>query len=344
MRQLLYPLAIVYGLVVSFRNFLYDRRLLSIYESPIPIISVGNITAGGNAKTPLALAIAAELKRRGRTPVILSRGYKGRKAGPVIVAPTDTFEDVGDEPLLMAAETDVVVSRDRVAGAKFIEGLNKFDVIILDDGFQHRRLAREIDIVSIDVGSPDAQEKFVRGELLPLGRFREPRNSSLARSHLIILAERGISKGRDPSKEFCATLPKEKALYRSSVVPGGAVSVSGEVLHPPAPVIAFCAIANPTPFFETLRSFGLTPVKERSFPDHHVFTKDEIESLRNAEGGFDERELPLVCTVKDAVKLRNRDISKLFLFTIDTTINPREEFFVNIINGISKKSVLSPNE
>lgn len=328
MQQLLLKiLSHLYGLIVRARNWLYDRGIIPAYRSRIPVISVGNLSVGGNGKTPLVLYLAEELQARGFRPVLLSRGYGGKLRGPYRVKTDDDPRLIGDEPLLLAQRSGcpVVVARRRVRGAKFIEDNKLGTVIILDDGFQHRRLARCVDIVTTNVGTDEAVEDFLRGDLLPKGRFREQRALALARADVLIFNERSLQKGfRSLDERLFKVVPHTVKLYRSFLVVKQirrfSAEKGGEGL-PPGEIVAFCGLANPEGFFQTLEQLGFSVKATFPFGDHHHFTRNDIEKIRKDFPG-----VPLVCTAKDAVKLDPSWDSELFVTEADSLVQPRDAF------------------
>ena len=188
------PFSMLYGAAVSLRNACFDAGLLRSELVPCPIISVGNITVGGSGKTPFAAYVVSELVERARRPVILSRGYGGTIRGPHEVRPLDSVLDVGDEAIMQAKRlhpaVKTVIARDRVAGARYVVEENIGDVIVLDDGFQHRYLDRDIDVLLIDVTSQTTVDAILNNDLLPGGPIREPLSSALKRAHVIVLVRR----------------------------------------------------------------------------------------------------------------------------------------------------------
>jgi len=296
--------SVLYGGVVAARGALYDTGVLRAYTSKLPVISVGNVTAGGNGKTPLCLYLVEELRSRGMKPVILSRGYGGSEKGPYRVQLSDSPSRVGDEPLLMAqAEVaPVYIARSRARGARQIESDQAGDVIVLDDGFQHRALARNVDIVSIFAGAPEAVEAFVAGRLLPDGLFREPRDRALRRASMFVISERRVAESQEllsPLDErLLKILPAGISVYRAYFEAVGVRWLdSGEPLAPQT-IGAFAAIANPETFFDSLVRLGFAVSERQSFADHHALSEHEMRELCARNPG-----LPLVCTQKDAVKL-----------------------------------------
>lgn len=333
---LLAPLSSIYGLTSTIRNLLYDNALFGSYISSLPVISVGNITVGGSGKTPLCITIGELLTARGYRPIVLSRGYGGSEKGPYQVCKTDDPKRVGDEPALMAQEMSVVISRSRSRGAKFIEEHNLADIIILDDGFQHRALHRNLDIVSVDVGTPDAIEKFLKGALLPLGRFRERRGPALERADLIMLSERRIASEKSiPDKRLLALFSSKHKIFRSIVKPKGIFSlISGESVDLQK-VVAFCGIANPENFFLTLKSLGLEVAGQYPYRDHFPFRAETLQTLRNRHP-----EVPLICTSKDAVKLKAlppQDLENVFELKIETEIFPSDAFMTALLRGLQSR-------
>jgi tetraacyldisaccharide 4'-kinase len=159
----------VYSAAVKARNCLYDHGVLKTHRVGPVVVSVGNIEAGGTGKTPFTMALAEELLRRGRRVAIVTRGYRGKLRGPLLVGPEHSSRDVGDEALLMARLTGIPVikSPDRVKGALFARACLGSEIIVLDDGFQHRRLHRDLDIVLVS-------RDLAREKLLPAGHLREP--------------------------------------------------------------------------------------------------------------------------------------------------------------------------
>ena len=188
MRRFLIPFAYIFEIIIFIRNFLFDNRLLNISKINLPVISVGNITAGGTGKTPITLFLAEEAIKRGFKPAILSRGYGRVSRGYSIIHDglklRETVENAGDEPFLMANKlknVPIVVSKNRLEGANIIVNRFDSDLIILDDGFQHRRLHRDVDILLIN-----ALEKSSAYNMLPAGQLRENLKNIKRANHIII--------------------------------------------------------------------------------------------------------------------------------------------------------------
>lgn len=344
MQVVLRALASVYRGVTDVRGWLYDRRLLAVYRSAVPVVSVGNVTAGGNGKTPLCLALAEEMRRRGYSPAILSRGYGGRHRGPHRVQSSDSIHEVGDEAVLMAqAGFPVFVARKRVAGMQLIEQDPSINLVILDDGFQHRALARSLDIVSVFVGTQDIVDRFIEGRLLPAGMFRESRDRALRRAQIIVLSYRTVEQGaklRDIEPRIAALLPPSAAVFRSHLVPSDVLTLDSRQVVQPGRVCAIAAIANPEAFFNSLENMGFILTEKFSFPDHHIFSKAELEPIL---GKYSDQ--IFVCTLKDAVKLRGlpQEIKSRFaVLSVTAQIVPADAFFVQVERAIQGSRSVNP--
>jgi tetraacyldisaccharide 4'-kinase len=268
--------------LIQAREKLYNCGILPTLRLNHPVISVGNLTVGGTGKTPLVIALAEAFRERGFRPVILSRGY-GRTSRGVIVAGSN-WKEVGDEPFLMKqrlVNVPVVVGADRYQAGLAAEKNKLGDLFILDDGFQHRRLHRDVDIVTID------PVEWAAGEaLLPRGPWREPK-SAAARAHAACV--QSINGAAMPS----LPIPEFAVHYEVEGIYSGDARVEAESLRQSA-VVAFAGIAKPERFFSTLESIGIRPVRCVPFRDHHDYSKREIEGL----GGD-----ILITTEKDAVRL-----------------------------------------
>jgi tetraacyldisaccharide 4'-kinase len=271
-------LANLFGAAVRVRNSLYDRGAFAAKRLNAPVISVGNLSVGGSGKTPFVLLLGELLKGRGISFDVLSRGYGRKTRGVKVVDPGGLPDDFGDEPLLIARKlmASVVVGEDRFAAGREAERRFQSQVHLLDDGFQHRRLARDFDIVLVT--PEDARE-----QLLPRGRLREPL-TSLRRADAVVL-----TSGADP-QDFPLD-GKQVWRVRRGIVPKDV---------PPRPV-AFCGIARPQNFFLQLRKANVEVAAEAAFRDHHAYTDKDIRELlrlcaQSEAGGF-------ITTEKDAVNL-----------------------------------------
>ncbi len=271
-------LSAIYGGVVGARNALYDRQVLRSRRLQGPVISVGNLSAGGTGKTPFVILLGELLKARGVKFDVLSRGYGRRSKGVRLVDPSGLATEFGDEPLLIARtpQIAVIVGEDRYEAGRFAESKFGPQLHLLDDGFQHRALARDFDIVLVT--PQDAADR-----LLPAGRLREPLKS-LARADAVVLTS-GASADSFPIQQ--------KLVWR---VRRGIAPVN--VPHRP---VVFCGIARPQSFVLQLRAANIEPAAQAFYRDHHAYTEKDVRELlelkqRSEAGGF-------VTTEKDAVNL-----------------------------------------
>jgi tetraacyldisaccharide 4'-kinase len=331
----------VYDGITSARNFLYDTGVLAAYTSVIPIVSVGNVTVGGNGKTPLCLYLVDQLLSRGFKPVILSRGYGGRRKGPHRILDNDSAADVGDEPLLMARKSGipVYIARSRSSGARLIENDKAGDVIVLDDGFQHRRLERDVNIVSIFAGTERAVEEFSRGHLLPYGRFREDRERALARADLAVVSYRKVfpSEGDVPpiDERILKAVPRNITVFRAFYKSLGVFTLIDDAPLGVRSVRALSGIANPEGFYESLMAQGFTITGRHAYPDHYSFSEDEMLALIATYPG----EL-FVCTEKDAIKLSAMGEKVRAAFAqlkVSLSVMPSDAFMVSILRMIRRR-------
>jgi len=327
--------ASIYHLIATGRNLAYEKKWLKSYRSTLPVISVGNVTAGGNAKTPLCVYIVEKLQQMGRRPVVLSRGYGGSEKGPSLVTDISRADIVGDEPVLLFKRgIKIVVSRQRVAGAKFIEDQDIGDVIVLDDGFQHRKLNRDLDIVSMNSGPEVEPAKNLR--MLPLGLLREPFYAAMKRADALILSERRpASNTTSVLDEIKPGIPTHVKMFRSFVRTNGIVSVSGSESLEEKSAVAFCGIANPEGFFATLESSGIGLLARHSFPDHYKFTTADIQRMRGSNP-----QAALVCTEKDAVRLPADSREGVYYLKIETVLESEKEF-EQMLNTVLKLHPIS---
>jgi tetraacyldisaccharide 4'-kinase len=268
------PVSWIYGATVRWK-----AKRARPYRATATVICIGNLTAGGSGKTPIAIAVARALIERRSRVFVLTRGYGGKMHGPAVVDPAhDTFEETGDEALLLAGAAPVIVSRDRAAGARLADD-KRSDVIVMDDGHQNFALAKDLSVVVID-----AETAFGNGHILPAGPLRETVQDGLARADAVIL----VGDGDPDIKGFAGP------VLRARLVPVDAPGVAGQ------PVLAFAGIGRPEKFFATLRSLGANIVEERAYEDHDAYTAAEFARLRARAQALNAS---LVTTEKDFVRL-----------------------------------------
>ena len=284
--HLLQPVAGIYGAIARAR-----LRRAPAARASMPVICVGNFTAGGTGKTPIAIAIAQLLRHLGRTPVFLSRGYGGIRRGPHTVdANIDHAGTVGDEPLLLAASAPTVVARDRAAGAGYIRDHRLGDVIVMDDGLQNRSLAKTLTLAVVD-----SRRGLGNGRVLPAGPLRAPVDAQLAVTDAIVVTGRAAAAPDTPAELPAPLRHFDGPCLTAHVVPAADVDWLKQ-----APILAFAGIANPDRFFDLLTALGGDLRQRRTFRDHHMFATEELEQLI---ADADDAGLQLVTTDKDYVRL-----------------------------------------
>jgi tetraacyldisaccharide 4'-kinase len=301
-------LSLPYSLAVRTRNRLYARGWLRVHAASVPVISVGNLTVGGTGKTPLVAWLAQHLQSKGLRVAILTRGYKASGVGPARhPATAGDAHRRADEPAELAAMcpgAPVVINPDRVAGAAKAVRSHGARVLVLDDGFQHRRIARDLDIVTLDATLP-----FGYGRMLPAGLLREPAGS-LTRADAVVMT-RCDQVSNDELLRIegqIRGINNELLICRSIHAPA-AVRVADEELDLQElrgkNVFAFCGIGNPRAFLDTLEGLGCTLAGSRSFNDHHNYTD---RCLAQVHQQACERKADLLLTTqKDWTKIAHLD-------------------------------------
>jgi tetraacyldisaccharide 4'-kinase len=297
------PLTGLYGAATALRNTLFDRGVLSSRRLERPVVSVGNLSLGGAGKTPFVIALGELLKARGIRFDVLTRGY-GRKTRGVLIVETDgNAADFGDEPLLIARRlgVPVIVGESRYEAGRVAERKFQPQLHILDDGFQHRSLARDFDIVL-------TTESDFDDRLLPSGRLREPL-SSLQRADAIVLP-------RD--------LSAQEMVIKSSALQGKLIwQMNREIVMPAALLapIVFCGIARPQQFFAQVRAAGIAPAAEIEFRDHYAYDRSDIARLLAMRGNLGAG--GFLTTEKDAVNLGSlqADLKPFAVAALSLTLN-----------------------
>ncbi len=321
--SLLAPLAALYGGAVSVRLGAYRSGFLRVRKAARPVLSVGNIAAGGTGKTPFVRWLARELLARGTRPSILTRGYGRSSRGSVVVSDgagaVASVRAAGDEAAALARalpRVPIVADADRLAAARRVEQLvPDVGVHLLDDGFSHVALARDLDVVLLDATAPDAG-----GALLPEGRLREPL-SSLARADLVVVTkceQADPAAARALANRWAPGAPVYHALTRVL----GIRDDSGEEVRaedlPGQTLVAVAALARPDAFFETLKGLGIAPAGAVTFRDHDPyrhFALGRIERAAEESGAT-----AIVTTEKDAVKLEGRLRFPLFRVAVEMAV------------------------
>ncbi|HHT9129635.1 MAG TPA: tetraacyldisaccharide 4'-kinase [Candidatus Brocadiaceae bacterium] len=335
-RKGLYPFSKIYGFVVKTRIFFYKKGILKSVRLPVPVISVGNITMGGTGKTPVVEYIARYLQKKGKRAAILSRGYAANIKQANSTQPKGVFND---EFLLFKENIPDIpglLNKDRIRSG--LEAIKNFqaEYLLLDDGFQHLRLERDLDIVIIDALNPFGYE-----HVLPQGMLREP-VEELKRADMLILTH----------VDQCNHDTVKAIVNRLSAIAGHVPVV--ETVHKPIclesakdatqldinylygkRVLAFCAIGNPVSFRKSIETLGAEVLDFRVFPDHHVYTPSELRKLNEAA----QRIKPeaIIITQKDKVKIKNHLALwtfPLLALKMEISIVKGYEIFENKINAI----------
>ncbi len=345
---ILIPFSWLFELVVLMRNWMYDRNMLAIHDVGIPVISVGNLTVGGTGKTPVVIFIADRLMHAGKKVSVVSRGYKRRSNGPVLVSDgknilTDS-KNGGDEPVEIAQRFPGVVigvdeKRSRIA-RRIVEEFHP-DVMIMDDGFQHRALKRDYDIVIVS-----ARQNPMKTAMLPAGRRRESLHS-LKRASMVIITK---------SENAMMTESLRQHIREFTKAPIAACSFKPVFVHDHSrsinikldevkgkKCVAFCGVGEPESFFQSVIGIGISTTNRVIFSDHHHYTISESEDIiglgKNNKCDF------ILTTEKDIAGmdsavyqiLKNR--STLCSLTMTAEFVEGEEVFMNYIqNAIGKNN------
>ena len=309
-------LSLIYGFVIYVRNILYDFKIKkSLKVDGIEIVCIGNIVAGGAGKTPAVQYFVKKYIKEGKKTGILSRGYKGkREKDPFLVRDENSIFGTpiqsGDEAYLHALnlKVPIVVSRDRVEGAKLLKEKFHVEVIVMDDGFQHRRLEKDKSIILIDSTNP-----FGGDEYLPKGRLRESLESLKRADELIISKSNYITQKELESikkrlekygKKISIATFEEEYFYNNIEEENKPLSEIEK-----KDVLIFSSIANPDVFYRTIEKLNPKSIKEIKFADHHEYTQEEIMDIAKEGKKFDY----IITTEKDAVKISKKIENLLFL-------------------------------
>jgi tetraacyldisaccharide 4'-kinase len=350
---LLYPVALIFGLITGFRNFLYNYNILSSTVFPIPVICVGNLTVGGTGKTPHTEYLA-ELLRGEFKVAVLSRGYKRKTSDFRIATLSSTVSEIGDEPMQIFRkfpELIVAVDRKRVNGVwRILNFASDTEVIILDDGFQHRSITPGLSIVLSDFERP-----FMRDYMLPFGNLREDK-SNMRRADIILITK--CPKNLNAIQRRLVVKEVEKAPYQN-------LYFTALSYKSPLPVFGIqekeasyfdltkCAgssimlltgIANPDPLKDYLHKF-FSEIIELTYPDHYSYREKDIEDITSAFNKIRASSKFIMTTEKDAVRLREfpdieaRVKTAMFYVPVGITfLNDDKDEFDNLITDYVRKN------
>jgi len=314
-RLLLWPLSLVYGAAARLHAWLYAQGMYTTKRLNTPVISVGNLTVGGTGKTPMVLWLAERFLAEGKHVAILSRGYRG--SGGTSDEVEMMKERLGDRVVFG-------VGPDRYVEGRRIEAEEPVNVFLLDDGFQHLELVRDVDIVLVDSTTLDS-----KNWLLPAGNMREPL-SALRRASAVVLT-RMTSEGSDSAatraiQKVAAHLPAfsaETKLLGYRCVSGSQQAHAGEDELPPQPVFAFCGIGNPWAFLSDLKRWGVVVVGQQVFADHHSYTAHDARTL--AAHAQRAGAKTLLTTEKDIQNLKKAHFSELPLYCCRIALELRDD-------------------
>ena len=335
LKFLLFPLTLFYRATIFWRNILYNYKFFISRTLPTKIISVGNITSGGTGKTPMVIYLVKKLKEKGKNVAILSRGYGRKTAGTQLVTdgqkPVDDWRNFGDEPTLLAEKlkgVPIVVDENRYRGGLFLVDKFKPDVIILDDGFQHRSLNRNVDIVLIN-------SQDVRGDykLIPYGNLREP-IKHLKRADILVFTKTNIT---NPSPYLINMSEKFSLPTIKSHIRVGNTLYNGNKSTPVnknKKTIAVSALGDQRGFHKTLEQIGVAIVEKITFLDHHDYVQKDIEKI------IDKAETHnadiIVTTEKDLVKLKKYNFGEYELFSLPIQFQIESKSETELFNYIEK--------
>jgi tetraacyldisaccharide 4'-kinase len=330
---LFFPLVIVYTFLVYLRLKLYEWRWFKSCSVSGPVISVGNIQIGGTGKTPMVEFLAETILAQHRVPVIISRGYRRTTSDPVVIKPGEsgdyTAEMIGDEPLMLSRNVKgafIFIDNDRCRAAKEALSGNESSVIILDDGFQHRKINRDLNIVMIDV-SRWSGLPF----LFPLTTFRDVKSSLRFADCAILVHSSKLEEKKERLKNWVMThynIPVYFLRYKPQsiihLLTGEQIRIESIISQK---VACFCGIANPMQFYEMLQDIQLQIGWQKSYRDHHDYQESDLIFITNQAKKIDAQ--IIITTQKDAVKLEhyNKDeLSNIYYLKIDCEIDPFDQF------------------
>ncbi len=308
-------IALIYKKIINFRNLMYDKNQFMSYKSRIPVVSVGNITVGGTGKTPFVIFLVAFLKNKGLNPLIISRGYGRKTRGQIFFNSNikKTIEEVGDEPFLISLlckDTDIIINKNRVEAAKWAENkTRKYDVIILDDGFQHRALKRDFDILLIN-----ANQNL--SSCLPYGRLREPLKNINRATCLVFTKSSSLNSAPKIITESNIPIFKSKESFKPS-----------NLNYQPG--VAFSGIGDPESFISTLRGLSMKTIDTICFKDHQKYDDlciGKIEKMlkKNNTKNF-------ITTQKDWIKLPSSFLKKYNGTYIEMSLSIDDFNFQNLL-------------
>ncbi|MFO7889117.1 MAG: tetraacyldisaccharide 4'-kinase [bacterium] len=336
----IFPFSLLYGMVISVKNLLYNKKLILPVKVSTKVISVGNITVGGTGKTPLVKTLASMLTKYNYRIAVISRGYGGREKGITCVSDgTNILSEIktsGDEPLLLAENLPgipVVAGKHRIKAAQY--AINNFnsEIIILDDGFQHRKIHRDIDIVTINAANPWGNRM-----LLPGGPLRE-RLKNLTRADVFVITNADKSEKIGKIKSLIKKYSPHP-VFLTQHNPVSFFTAENKKIELPdfknQSIIAFSGIANPVLFRTSLINIGCVIKKFIPFPDHHFYTDADLKQLQTI--ALHNKVRAIITTEKDMVRINKWDNQEMPLYylkielTFISELNKFKQIITNKLN------------
>ncbi|MBI4697536.1 MAG: tetraacyldisaccharide 4'-kinase [Nitrospirae bacterium] len=330
-------LSSIYGMALTGRSLLYRTGLIKSKKLPAMVLSIGNLTLGGTGKTPAVIALALEAKKRGFKPCVLTRGYKGKQKGPCLSdGKSSAFLKTaisGDETVLMIqtlGDIPVVKGKNRFLAGTYAMGRlgsDAVNIFILDDGFQHWGLYRDMDILLID-----ATDAFGNEKLFPEGILREPLDS-IKRAGIIVITKSDTATDTiyaltQRIRQYNAGAPVYRAVHRPTAI----VNAAGEISSPDTlnrkSVYAVAGIANPDYFRALLTALGADIIKLKTFRDHYNYKQRDLAKIKKEAGGLD-----IITTEKDLVKLRELQLPDN-VYSLRIEFSVENAFYDNIFGGL----------
>jgi tetraacyldisaccharide 4'-kinase len=337
-RLFLFPLRVLYQGVISLRNFLFDQRFLRINSFQVPVISIGNLSAGGTGKTPLIMYLLDLFVGSSKKLAVVTRGYGRKSSGQVVVSDGAgkicSVEDGGDEPVLIAKrypQAVVIANAKRTSGIKYAIEQFHCDLILLDDAYQHRFVQRNCDIVLFNAA--EEPDEYVP---LPQGRLREPLRN-IRRADIVV-----ITKGNETQQKRAHDLVSDHyagPLYTAEFKTDQLIKPDFSPASPKKQIknediVAFCGIAHANDFFETLKKSGARVQKIMHFMDHHFYTQSDISFIQNETRKAGCR--LIVTTEKDLVRINPALFTDFELLAPRLTVQIDDQFAENVRTFIDK--------
>jgi tetraacyldisaccharide 4'-kinase len=343
-----FAISLPYRLIISFRNWLYDKKIIASVKLPCPVISVGNITVGGTGKTPCVIMLAQMLQFHGFKPAILSRGYGGKNTTSVNIVSDGknillNSKTAGDEPFLMAQSLrsiPIIIGPQRIKTGR--AAINRFgaNVLICDDAMQHRQIFRDINLVLLD-----SQDPLGNGHVLPRGKLREP-ISGLKRATAFLLTradEKPETESISANLTQSVNIPIFTSIHKLQDVIKGDYSEKLPISNLAGKkVCAFCGIAKPESFKKSLLAAQTDILSFDAFPDHHNYTRAEIEIIKSKFNNY--KADIIITTQKDGMRLQIFEdfLNLIYMMRIEMEITPSRELFDNFILDRLAAAAISP--